>query len=147
MHPAVKYCCKKGIHHHFKSSMAIHRRTHNDELNLKECFHHKKSDPCEKELCIANKKGFASADGEIDRDALAMVIENEFNENSELKEAIEENCVGEDLSKFGPEDLCDVLKLRLCIEIQHLKACVEWDDEVPCEGTKKLVEDCMQLSA
>ncbi|XP_026748440.3 uncharacterized protein LOC113509323 [Galleria mellonella] len=145
-HPAVKFCCKKGIRHHGKLH-GFHRRTHTDDLNLKECFHSsKKLDPCERELCIANKKGFASADGEIDKDALAMVIENDFEENNELKELILDNCVGTDLTKFGPEDMCDVMKLKMCMDTQHLKGCEEWDDEAPCEGMQKLVEDCMQLS-
>ncbi|KAM3963619.1 uncharacterized protein ACR2FA_002141 [Aphomia sociella] len=146
MHPAVKHCCKERFHPYGHRPPGHHKRPAPNDVNLKECFQpSKKMDPCERETCIANKKGFASADGVIDKDALGVIILKEFDDKPVLKDNIISNCVVDDLSKFGPEDMCDVMKLRQCFELQFLKECVEWDEEAPCEGTKKLVEDCTAL--
>lgn len=73
---------------------------------------------------MAKKKGYASSDGTIDKKVLIEVLEKDFKDNTIALEAISENCVTEDLSKFGKEDTCELKKLRRCIELQVIK--VRW---------------------
>ncbi|CAH0702267.1 unnamed protein product [Spodoptera exigua] len=80
--PNAMLCCNVTTNSTFKLSMT-------DEL--RDCFEQSK-DPvtCEREICIAKKKGFATKDNQIDMKKLEELINDEFCEDTNL---LEDHCL------------------------------------------------------
>lgn len=79
---------------------------------------------CDREICFATKKGYATSDGKIDKEALKAVIEKDFADNQELMNNIIDKCVDGDLEKYGKSDMCDLMKLKMCMDAQFVM--VSW---------------------
>lgn len=48
-------------------------------------------------------------------------LEKDFENNSDLTDKIKEMCINGDISKYGKEDFCDLMKLRMCTNVQIMK--------------------------
>ncbi|XP_052756167.1 uncharacterized protein LOC128201885 [Galleria mellonella] len=140
--PGTFRCCKKAS---YNGGVTISIETLQQDESLKECFQQPgRPESCAREICIGNKKGFVTIDGKIDKAMLKMNIERDFKEQPVYGDILQ-NCVNGDVSKYGSDDMCDIMKLRQCFDLQFLKNCNEWDDEAPCTGTKDLIEKCSKL--
>ncbi|XP_013185241.2 uncharacterized protein LOC106130856 [Amyelois transitella] len=138
-HPRSMHCCKRE--HSLKPPM-------HDHSAVKECMHLQGGKPtCEREICMASKQGVASNEGKIDKAAVQKKFETDFENDPELLKLLKDNCIDGDFSKYGKEDDCDVLKLKMCMEIQMTASCPEWDNEGHCEGIQELVEECIEKFA
>ncbi|XP_061729807.1 uncharacterized protein LOC133534621 [Cydia pomonella] len=134
-HPGSMHCCKSEM-----PPMNF------DIGELKECFkiphaHHS----CDHDICIAKKRGFASDDGTVDMDAWEKLITEDFKSSPTLIEAIKEDCIKGDISKYGPPDACQLSKLKMCLHRAMVLDCKEWDDNGPCTGIKDLVMECAKM--
>ncbi|KAJ0175780.1 hypothetical protein K1T71_008939 [Dendrolimus kikuchii] len=136
MRPGGMECCKAELQ----------KKPPSDDL--KECFQLPMRPPsCEREICIGKKKGFGNEDGKVDKAAFAAYIDKELEQNADLAKAIKEKCLDGDLTKYGPADMCDLVKVKFCVDIQMIANCPEWDDKGPCAGIKDDVAECLKLFA
>ncbi|KAH9644133.1 hypothetical protein HF086_015463 [Spodoptera exigua] len=131
-------CCNVTTNSTFKLSMT-------DEL--RDCFEQSK-DPvtCEREICIAKKKGFATKDNQIDMKKLEELINDEFFEYTNLLEDVKMNCLNENFEIYAPSEFCNFTKMRYCIAVQILSHCLEWHDNADCKEMKGFVEKCVKMS-
>ncbi|XP_013136846.1 PREDICTED: uncharacterized protein LOC106102001 [Papilio polytes] len=113
---------------------------------VKECLKIPRSpNSCDRDICFANKMGFASSDGKVDKNEFKNHLENNNQIDTELKNQILDSCAEGDLDKFGTEDICDVKKLKLCVDLQVFSLCKNWDTDGPCAGVQELAEECAEL--
>nr|AXF48744.1 odorant-binding protein OBP47 [Lobesia botrana] len=135
-HPPAMHCCKSDM-----GPPKINKE------ELKECFDspHKPPPSCDLDICIAKKRGYGSDDGTVDMDAFEKTITEDFEDAPTLVEAIKENCIKGDLSKYGPPDACKLAQLKMCIHKTMIMDCKEWDDDGPCAGMKDLVKECAKM--
>ncbi|XP_063530941.1 uncharacterized protein LOC134741970 [Cydia strobilella] len=133
-HPGSMHCCRNKM---------PPPNVDKDELN--ECFKIPHHHSCEHDICIAKKRGFSSDDGTVDMDAWEKIVTEDFKNSPTLVEAIKENCIKGDVSKYGPPDACQLTKLKMCVHRSSIQDCKEWDDDGPCAGIKDLVMECAKM--
>uniref|UniRef100_A0A0K8TUA0 Odorant Binding Protein n=1 Tax=Epiphyas postvittana TaxID=65032 RepID=A0A0K8TUA0_EPIPO len=134
-HPGTMRCCKTEI-----------PLPKTDMSDLKECMeipHQPHS--CEHDICIGKKRGYGKDDGTLDKAAFEKMFAEEFASSPTLVEAVKENCIGGDLTAYGPPDECELMKIKHCVHTQAINDCKEWNDEGPCAGIKDLVKECAKL--
>ncbi|KAJ8730604.1 hypothetical protein PYW08_002017 [Mythimna loreyi] len=139
-HPHTIHCCKKTSEAKEKFMM--------DE-DLQDCFKNAgRPNPvtCEHEVCIAQKKGFATKDNQLDYEKLEEVMTKEIDDK-ELLADLKTNCIDGDLEKFGPPDFCEFMKMRHCVSMQMLNHCPDWKEDGECSKLKGVVADCVKLFA
>lgn len=79
---------------------------------------------CDRDMCIANKFGFASPKGRIYKNGLRNYItEIHLSNGTETTEEVLGKCADENLNKYGPKDICELKKLKLCIHLRFLSVC------------------------
>ncbi|XP_059055568.1 uncharacterized protein LOC131849506 [Achroia grisella] len=145
LNPGTFRCCNKGPNNMGLpiSPEALHR----DEA-LKECFQlPEMMESCAREICIGNKRGIVSLDGNVDLASVKSNVERDFKESPELVTKIVQNCINNGFSKFGSDDMCDIMKLKQCLELQILSMCTEWNNEPPCTGSKDIIDKCSEIYA
>ncbi|KAJ8721320.1 hypothetical protein PYW07_002095 [Mythimna separata] len=135
--PNSMFCCRNN-------SETIYKITMTDDIS--ECFQVSK-DPtlCEREICIAQKKGFATDDNKIDKAKLEKIMTKDLGTNAELLEDVMTNCLNGNFEKYAPPDFCNFMKMRHCVSMQILNYCQEWNKNVECQETKKLVRECVKI--
>ncbi|CAG9785750.1 unnamed protein product [Diatraea saccharalis] len=116
------------------------------DVNLYECFQLPNTPvSCEREICIATKRGTGKPNGEIILDKLKEEVEKDFSGMAELLEAIKENCLDGNIEIYGTPDMCELKKYRHCMEHQLLATCSDWSQESSCDGIKEKTEKCVKL--
>nr|XP_053612390.1 uncharacterized protein LOC128676351 [Plodia interpunctella] len=136
IHPRSHRCCKRD-------PPVISPKP--DLSAIKECMQLPGKPPsCERHTCIAMKRGIATSDGKIDKVGLQKKLDEDFSDNPELLKLMKEKCVDGDISNYGETDMCEPLKLMICMDFQFAASCPEWDDTGDCAGLKELVAECMK---
>ncbi|PZC80931.1 uncharacterized protein LOC110373347 [Helicoverpa armigera] len=133
-HPHAMHCCKKGPPPDGKPD------------DLSECFQLSR-DPasCERDACLAKKRGFATDDGKLDKTKLMDVMTKDFVDDASLIEDVKKNCINGNYENYAPPEFCDFLKMRHCLSMQMLNHCSDWEDSSDCKEIKGLVADCVKL--
>ncbi|XP_072939114.1 uncharacterized protein [Epargyreus clarus] len=119
-----------------------------DDDTFKECMLIP-SEPgsCERDICFATKKGFASADGTIKMEVLQKHLDEAMSDNKDVVEAIKKKCIEGDFEKYGEPDDCSLRKLANCIRWQHKWGCPEFNEDGPCKGIKEVAKKCLELDS
>uniref|UniRef100_A0A2A4JAA3 Uncharacterized protein n=1 Tax=Heliothis virescens TaxID=7102 RepID=A0A2A4JAA3_HELVI len=135
-HPHAMHCCKKGPPEEkliMPDDMSECLQTSRDPIT------------CERDLCIAKKKGFATDDGKLDKTKLVDVVTKDLGSDASLLEDVKANCINGDIENYAPPEFCDFMKMRHCISVQMLNHCPEWEDSSDCKEIKGVVQDCVKL--
>lgn len=68
-------------------------------------------------MCFAKKAGFALDRYKVDREAFVKLLDQEKVNDQEFLEQLKENCINGDFNNYGPSQLCELTKLKICIDI------------------------------
>lgn len=75
---------------------------------------------CERETCIAQKKGFATDDAKIDKTKLEELMTKDFGSEPELLADVKSKCINGDFEKYAVPNYCAFMKMRHCVSMQML---------------------------
>ncbi|XP_045768346.1 uncharacterized protein LOC123869468 isoform X1 [Maniola jurtina] len=116
---------------------------------LRECTGNSKSDPsdpknCDFETCYGLKAGFLFSNGTIDKTSFEAMIEEDFQNNSDVKELLKEKCLVDDLSFYALPDInmCEAKKIGNCLRVYTLLNCPQWQDSEHCNKVKDTIKEC-----
>ncbi|KAJ8730606.1 hypothetical protein PYW08_002019 [Mythimna loreyi] len=136
-YPNAMRCCQNN-------SETVYKLIITDDVI--ECFQVSK-DPvsCEREICIAKKKGFATDDDKIDKAKLEELMTRDLESDAELLEDVKLKCLDGDFEAYALPEFCSFMKMRYCVSTQILNHCLEWNKNVECQETKRLIAECVKI--
>ncbi|XP_046962683.1 uncharacterized protein LOC124532090 [Vanessa cardui] len=117
-----------------------------NKIILRECVQaNSDSYSCDLDRCYAQRKGFLMSNGTIDIIQLEKLFEADFENYTNIFDAVKEKCLNDDLGAYSQEDTCYLRDIGTCIHFNILANCPEWIESDECMNVKDTVQDCIKI--